>query len=203
MSKMILLYGGGIDSSTLLAYLTKEGHEVHSVFFRYGQKAQELEEQACRYFCKLYESQLLVLDVPLTSISDSTIMAGSSLANDPSKNILDGRNLALVSITSILAAKLQITDIAMGYHVEPVARPFPDASIEFVHAFNRMSAYAFKHVPKIVAPFSEWTREQIFLWAKENAPEILDLAHTCYEDVPGGCGQCSHCLLKQDILEKL
>lgn len=204
----ILLYGGGIDSSTLLHYLAHAplhdaryaDAKLEAMFFRYGQKAEKFEQQACEYFCKKYNVPLTLIDVPLGALSNSAIMSGSALANDPAINILDGRNITFLSLAGMYAAKVGATQIAMGYHVEPVARPFPDASIEFVGAFNAMIPFAFKHDFELVAPFANWTREEIFQYAKDHDSEILQLAHTCYEDVEGGCGKCTHCLLKQQIM---
>lgn len=212
----LLLYGGGIDSSTLLVYLAKQrdrynavvndGEELKqlsAVFFRYGQKAEILEQAACQRFCNQYDVPLYVVDTPFASLTSSAIMKGAQLADDPKINILDGRNFTLIGLAGMLAAKINASQLAMGYHVEPVARPFPDASIEFVHAINRMIPFAYVHPFKVVAPFSEWTREEIFAYAKEKAPDVLEYAHTCYENVPRGCGECSHCKLKKEILEKI
>lgn len=199
----LLLYGGGIDSTTLLKFLAedrfKRQTQVSAVFFRYGQKAQALEEQACRYFCNKYQVELHVVDTAFASITDSAIMAGGELANDPSINILDGRNLTLIGMAGMLGAKIKATHLALGFHIEPVARPFPDASPEFFDAMSNMMRLAFKHKMELCAPFSEATREEIFAYARNHDSEILTAAHTCYEDVPGGCGKCSHCLLKQQI----
>jgi 7-cyano-7-deazaguanine synthase len=200
----VLLYGGGIDSSALLHYLCARGEDVHALFVRYGQKAEALEEQACRHFCEDRQVPLTIVDLPINQLSNSAIMGHvGQVANDPKINIVDGRNFALISMAGMLAAKIGATKVAMGYHVEPVARPFPDASIEFVHAINRMIPYAYVHQFQVVAPFAEWTREQIFAYAKEYCPQVLERAHTCYENVPGGCGECSHCKLKSQIMESL
>lgn len=203
MAKTLLLYGGGIDSSTLLHFLNAQGTDVHAVFFRYNQKAAELEEQACSYFCKKLNVPLTVIPLSLSALSHSAILSGGALANDPKINILDGRNLTLISMAGMFAAKISANKIAMGYHVEPVARPFPDASIEFVHAVNKMIPYAFVHKFEVIAPFSGWTREEIFQYAKDQCPEVLSHAHTCYEAVQGGCGLCSHCVLKKQVMEGL
>ena len=203
MAKTILLYGGGIDSTVLLHLLCFRGEDVHAVFFQYGQKAETLEFEACSYFCRKLGVPLTALRLPIGEISISAILSGGALANDPAINILDGRNFALIAMAGMFAAKIDADKIAMGYHVEPVTRPFPDASIEFVHAINKMIPQAFVHKFEVVAPMSEWTREDIFAYAKSLDSDVLDRAHTCYEDVAGGCGKCSHCLLKAQMLEDL
>lgn len=209
MMRTLLLYGGGIDSSTLLVYLANglrhasTTDSLSAVFFRYGQKAEELEHEACAYFCKEYNVDLHVVDVPFSMLTKSTIMSGASIADDPKTNIVDGRNCTFVSLAGMLAARIGANKLAMGYHIEPVARPFPDASIEFVHAINKMIPYAYVHKFEVIAPFADYTREEIFRYADHIDPEILKHAHTCYENVRGGCGICSHCLTKKELMEKL
>jgi 7-cyano-7-deazaguanine synthase len=205
MKKTLLLYGGGIDSSALLAYLEKlKGPDnVEAVFFRYGQKAEQLEYEACAYMCARYSVPLTVVAVPFSTLTDSAIMRGGELAVSPSVNIVDGRNLTFISLAGMYAAKVGATEIALGYHVEPVARPFPDATTEFLDAVNVLIPRAFVHQFEIVAPFKDWTRHQIFKWAQETDLEIIEHAHTCYEDVDGGCGECSHCVLKEQILKEI
>lgn len=209
MTTRLLLYGGGIDSSALLVRMsqpdfTKPTDKLNAVFFRYGQKAEADEYFACHWFCKKYNVELTVIDVPISQISESAILTTSTdIANNPSVNIVDGRNFVFISLAGMLAAKIGATEIAMGYHVEPIERPFPDASIEFVHAMNKMIPFAYQHLFKIIAPFSEWEREHIFRWSMLNDPDILLKAHTCYEAIPKGCGKCSHCILKEQLTRKI
>lgn len=199
---VLLLYGGGIDSTTLAAhYHFNKKISIHCVFFRYGQKAERLEEESCRYFCNKYGHTLHCIDLPLSSISNSAILStATTIANDPSVNILDGRNLVFLSFAAMLGAKLGVSKLAMGFHIEPPNRPFPDASIEFFHAANEVLKQGVKHPLELEAPFIGLTREDIFKEAQWLDPYILKNAHTCYEDVPGGCGECTHCKYKASIL---
>ena len=199
--KILLLYGGGIDSSTLLVQLARwyTTKNVEAIFFDYGQKAAELEAKSCQFFCDSYGVKLTIVKVPLNALTDSAIMNGSVLANDPSINVLDGRNMTFISIAAIYAAKIGADNIAVGYHIEPAARPFPDASPEFLQAINKLLPQALIHKVEVVAPFADMTRKQIFELAKRLDFRILELAHTCYEDVPGGCGQCTHCKVKEEL----
>ncbi|QDH83432.1 7-cyano-7-deazaguanine synthase [Achromobacter phage Motura] len=200
MKPIILLYGGGIDSTTLLAHLSKH-RRVYAMFFAYGQKAEALEREACKYFCERYHAEFVEVKLPISELADSAILNGGALADNPAINIVDGRNLTFITLASMFAAKVDVTEIAVGFHVEPVARPFPDASPEFLDAVNTMLPQAFVHKAQVVAPFKDMTRAEIFRYADSMDSEILAQAHTCYEDVPGGCGKCSHCLIKAELTE--
>lgn len=197
--KIVLLYGGGIDSTTLLRYLTLRGDKVTSVFARYGQKASSLEEASCSYFCKKYGSELSVVDLDLKFCSSGILSGDTRELNQSSNIILEGRNLLLASVGAMKAAAIGAEALALGFHLEPVLRPFPDASPEFSESLSSVLKTAFTHPLHLELPFLDKSRQEIFDMAKELDAEILDRAHTCYQDVPGGCGVCSHCLIKAEL----
>lgn len=202
MASSLLLYGGGIDSTACLVYNhVPHTSERHALFVRYGQKAVELEQKACEYFCTKYSVKLHVLEVPLSQISESAILSGSVLANDPSINVLDGRNVSFLSLAAMLGSKLKVDTLSLGYHLEPENTAFPDATRNCVAAFQRLLNTAYVHKMYIHTPFSDWTRQEIVRWSMNEDPEILEMSHTCYENVFGGCGVCTHCVQKTEMMK--
>ena len=194
---VLLLYGGGIDSTALLHWLSGTAGRLGAVFFDYGQKANEHEREACEYFCTRYGAELFVLPLSMQFLAASAIMKGSDkVANDPKVNVLDGRNLMLISTAGVLAVEYGYNKLAVGFHQEPVARPFPDASPEFLASVNTTLKQSFIADLEVIAPFKDMSRQDIFALAEFSDKDILRRAHTCYEGVKGGCGTCSHCLLK-------
>lgn len=196
-SKSVLLYGGGIDSTTLLFLLRRLGVDPYVLYFQYGQKAALLERQCLDRWVPKHKQK--VVDLPLSSLVTSDIMEGEKLAETPKSNVLEGRNLIFISMAAAWASTLGAEVVYVGFHSEPEGAPFPDATDEFRERVNAVLKAGMNHRVSVEAPFRTWTRDKIFHWALKNAPEALD-AHTCYEDVVGGCGKCSHCLLKAKIL---
>lgn len=202
--KVVLLYGGGIDSTALLHMLSSDPmNDVHAVFFDYGQKASQLEQQACEYFCAEYNVPLKVMEVRLAELSNSALFDENRVANDVTVNIVDGRNLAFIALTGMVVSKLKADALALGFHVEPTERPFPDATQEFIEAVNAVVKYGYQHQFKVITPMAHMTRQDIFKYAQQNDPHILKYAHTCYENVLGGCGACTHCTFKEATLAEL
>lgn len=198
---VMLLYGGGIDSTALLHWLSTNSKKVGAVFFDYGQKANECEREACEYFCKKYGAELFVLPLSLQFLAKSAILKGSdSKADNPKANVLDGRNLMLLATAGVLAVERDYNRLAVGFHLEPASRPFPDASPEFLDSVNSTLQQAFIADLEVIAPFKNQTREDIFDYAEFADSEILLKAHTCYEGVKGGCGTCSHCWVKAELM---
>ena len=54
MRKAVILLSGGLDSSTCLAIAQKDGYELHSLSFRYGQR-HEFEIGAAKKIAKSME----------------------------------------------------------------------------------------------------------------------------------------------------
>ena len=52
--KAIVLVSGGVDSSTVLAYVQQQGYEIYAISFNYGQK-QIVEIQKIQQFIKNYK----------------------------------------------------------------------------------------------------------------------------------------------------
>lgn len=203
--KILLLYGGGIDSTTALIHLVKAGHAVEAIFFRYGQKAEELEFKACSYFCSKWGVPLKEVTFDWSMLgSSSAILSGSNA--DSSKvadNLLEGRNVIFLSLAASYASAKKIHMLAVGFHREPETRPFPDASPEFLTAFTEVLWTGFRPSLSLLAPFKAMTRREIYMEALSIDGEIMTHAHTCYENVEDGCGTCVHCVLKSQLLGEL
>lgn len=196
----VLLYGGGIDSTALLFYLRSQGLDPHVLFFTYGQKAEALERECLERW--VIAEKRLVLPLPLSQITTSNILSGEPVAADVTTNVLEGRNLIFISLAAAWASTLGASSVYVGFHAEPEARPFPDASPEFHLSVNHTLKEALVRSVAVLAPFSDKTRKEIFQWCLTNAPEALS-AHTCYESVRGGCGVCTHCQTKAQLLGEL
>ena len=197
-SSSLLLYGGGNDSTALAIEFGSHGNYA-AVFFRYSQKAQELEELAVRRVCAIYSIELHIITLDPALFGKSALLSGG-IATDVKDNIVDGRNLVFISQAAALAASLNRQCLHVGFHIEPEARPFPDASSEFLESVNKTLAAALVHKVQVVAPYANLTREEIFKRGHTLNPKTFRLAHTCYEDVVGGCGVCAHCKVQQEII---
>lgn len=86
MTKSVILYSGGLDSTTILYFLLKRtGDTVYPLFINYGQKLLEKELESLRYFIRKlkeeYPERLAdVTIVDLTSLG-TQIFLTSSLVN--------------------------------------------------------------------------------------------------------------------------
>ena len=71
--KAVVLFSGGLDSTTILAIAKKQGFEVYAISFRYGQRHKYELQAAKNVVDHLSVKKHLILDVDLSSIGGSAL----------------------------------------------------------------------------------------------------------------------------------
>lgn len=203
-NNLLVIYGGGIDSTTLLAHYTKTHTGVVALHFDYGQKAARLEKASGEHFCAIYGAEFKTIVFGESVLSGSDLLKGAiGDASTPVMNVVEGRNLLFISAAAAIASAMGIRELAVGFHLEPEGAPFPDASAAFLDAVNATLKAGMINHTTVLAPFRNMSRLDIFKYADTLDPAIVKSAHTCYADVEGGCGVCSHCKTKAQLLQEM
>ncbi|RLG09599.1 7-cyano-7-deazaguanine synthase QueC, partial [Candidatus Pacearchaeota archaeon] len=148
MSKIIVIFSGGIDSTTVLYWSKKYFDEIYAITFDYGQKNKiEID------FAKIIAKKVGVKEHKIFKIDLSQI-GGSALINkgiDIPKNrsideILGGgvaptyvplRNAIFITIASAWAETLGIQNIAIGVHRIDTSG-YPDTTPQFIESIENM-----------------------------------------------------------------
>jgi 7-cyano-7-deazaguanine synthase in queuosine biosynthesis len=192
-ARTILLYGGGIDSTALLLHLRRTMRdEVVALFVDYGQGASEAERAACATWCERTDTVMVSRRV---RVQDEGGMF------DPARTDfkVEGRNLLLLREAAIVAIERNATRIALGFHVEPSERPYPDATIDALNTYNDCLRHVFgRGDVEVVAPFRLMSRLDIASLGHALDHRLLQDAHTCYRATP--CGTCPHCKQREAML---
>ena len=198
----VILLGGGLDSTTLLAYLRADKKDLVALNVDYGQKAVEGERKACDYFCEKYGIPMHFGSMHLGHFSNSSIMRGHIGTRE--ENRLELRNVALLSYASVLCASKGGGRIYLGLHKEE-DNLYPDAHIDWLNPMRVALSLALPESTgvDIITPFFSKSRLDIVMEAQEQDPEILTRSYTCYESpsISGSeCGVCVHCIAKKEML---
>ncbi|MBN2109380.1 MAG: 7-cyano-7-deazaguanine synthase QueC [Deltaproteobacteria bacterium] len=210
--RAVVLCSGGVDSTTVMAMAKKQGFEIYSLSFRYGQR-HEIEiaaaERASRFFSV---SRHLVLNLDLDKIGGSALTDVIDVPKGRSPKDMEGeipvtyvpaRNTIFLSYALAWAEVLGAADIFIGVNALDYSG-YPDCRPDYIAAFESMANLATKagvegtKKIKIHAPLLHMTKAEI-IKAGFALGVDYSLTHSCYDPLPDGtlCGECDSCILRK------
>lgn len=210
-AKAVILLSGGVDSSTLLAYLRRELEcpEVHALSFVYGQKHRREVEMAKRQAERWQVARHTVVDLSFYG----ALTAGGSALTDPALAVPDlaaiepaaraqpptyvpHRNLVLLSLAAGYAEAAGIRDVYYGAQAQDLAG-YWDCTPDFVTRLNAVLALNRRDGVQVQAPFATWKKADVIRLGKRLG---VDYAATwsCYRGQEIACGRCPSCVERQN-----
>lgn len=205
--KAVLLYSGGLDSTTSMAIARAEGFEIFAISFSYGQRHKHELTVARQNAKKMGATEHLVVEF------DLRLMGGSALTSAidvPKQGVGDGipvtyvpaRNTIFLSFALGWAEVLGASDIFIGVNALDYSG-YPDCRPEYISAFENMANLATKAGVegrsqfKIHAPLINLSKADIIRRGVELGVDYA-LTHSCYDPAPAGisCGLCDSCRLR-------
>lgn len=206
--RAVVLFSGGLDSTTVLAMATAAHLEVTALSFRYGQK-HTLELERAATTAKAYSvKEHVIIDL------DPEPFKGSALTDsvpvpEHTENILrpipstyvPARNTVFLSMALGIAEARNANHIFIGVNSLDYSG-YPDCRPEYIDAFQKVANLATKEAvegtpPVIHAPLLYMTKEEII---KKGIELGVDYGQTlsCYQPNSKGesCGVCDACKLR-------
>ena len=204
--KAVVIFSGGIDSTTLLYNTINLGYDVIAVTFNYGQK-HHIELEYARRIAKILDIPHEILVVPHLLGSSLTDKDGKIPKDDYSvetqkSTVVPNRNMVFISIAANYAIALGASMVFYGAHANDRA-VYPDCTKPFVDAVNlAVKAGNYEQI-RVIAPFLNWTKAQIVERGKKLGVPF-HLTWSCYDPFhefknihEGGsyvhCGTCGTC----------
>jgi 7-cyano-7-deazaguanine synthase len=194
MTRILLLFSGGLDSVTLAATLKRDGHEISGLFIDRGQSNVEREREAVKHF-----NARLEMAVKETSIRDWRA-SWRSLDGVTDKEL--PRNAMFVFAALPFAREMHADEIALGSNMDDTA--VPDGSPEFVAAVNRVLKVT-TQPERLIAPFL--TKKMGKAAVASAALELLGeegvaKTWTCWTGKAQPCGECPACRSRNEALDE-
>jgi 7-cyano-7-deazaguanine synthase len=216
----LVLFSGGQDSATCLAWALRRFGRVETIGFDYGQR--HLVELACRgallegmrslrteWAAKLGDGH--TLNIPtLTEISDTALTRNVAIemGKDGLPNtFVPGRNLVFLTFAAALAYRRGITHIVGGM-CETDYSGYPDCRDETIRALQSALSLGMARPFQLHTPLMWLDKAGTWKLAHElGGAGLVDLireqSHTCYLGERGarhdwgyGCGECPACSLR-------
>ena len=205
--KAVVLYSGGLDSTTCLAIAGTEGYEPYAMSFSYGQRHQAELLVAKENARKLGAIEHLVVEFDLRKIGGSALTSSievpkTGVAGDIPVTYVPARNTIFLSFALGWAEALGCFDIFIGVNALDYSG-YPDCRPEYIAAFEQLANLATKagvegagrytiHTPLIQLTKAEIIRKGLSLRVDYGQ------THSCYDPTPQGlaCGLCDSCRLR-------
>ncbi|ADI83333.1 7-cyano-7-deazaguanine synthase QueC [Geobacter sulfurreducens] len=205
--KAVVLYSGGLDSTTCLAIARAEGFEPHAMSFSYGQRHSVELELAKRNARPAGAVEHMVVEFDLRKVGGSALTADiavpkEGVGDDIPVTYVPARNTIFLSFALGWAEVLGAFDIFIGVNALDYSG-YPDCRPEYISAFETMANLATRLGVegtgrfRIHAPLMRLTKAEII---RKGLALGVDygLTHSCYDPSPAGvaCGLCDSCRLR-------
>lgn len=206
--KAVVLFSGGLDSTTCLCWALNEGYDCSAVSVNYGQRHDRencsAKAVAKRLGVKLYE---IKLDFPwfetCSLVNDKMVIPDVNLDEIGKQGVpstyVPGRNLVFGSIGFSLADALGASAVVLGPNVVDYSG-YPDCRPEFYEALQKAASIGTRGAAdgkkiQLLTPIIKLSKAEIAkLAVKLKAP--IELTWTCYFGGDKPCGKCDACKLR-------
>jgi 7-cyano-7-deazaguanine synthase len=207
MPKAVVLFSGGIDSTTTAAIAQQQDFSLILLSFDYGQRHRIELVKAERVAHQFPDAIRIVFPIDLSKIGGSALTSSIDVPKNKigSEEIpityVPGRNLIFLSIAAAFGEVHQAYDLFYGANVLDYSG-YPDCRPEFIEALETTLLRGTKagvegrHF-QIHAPLLRLTNAEIIRKGIELGVDYSE-THSCYDPKSDGtpCGACDSCLIR-------
>lgn len=221
LNSALVLFSGGQDSATCLAWALERYARVETVGFDYGQRhAVEMEARLA-----VRDGMAAVLPPPMAGrlgpdhvvdltgygrIADSALTADRAIEMDARglpTTFVPGRNLVFLTCAAALADRRGL-EVLVGGMCETDYSGYPDCRRDTIDAMGRALSLGLDKTVEIDTPLMALTKAQTWALADRIGGRalvdlIIESSHTCYRGDRAhrhawgyGCGDCPACELR-------
>lgn len=203
--KAVIIYSGGMDSTTLLYKYRKE--IGLAVSFSYGARQDEEQLNCARWNCaKLGVRHIIIpLDFMGKYFKSSILKGGEDVphgsydSENMKSTVVPFRNGIMLSIAVGIAESNGFDTVLIANHSGDHAI-YPDCRPEFIEAIDKAAKEGTYVGVRVVSPFCDMTKRQVALLGKEIGVPF-EHTYSCYEGRPKHCGVCGTCVERKEALE--
>lgn len=202
--RALLIYSGGLDSTTLL-YQFRDQIGL-AVSFDYGSKHNQREIEFAVKNCQTLkiEHKVVKLDFMNGLFKSDLLKSGGAIPNgsyqdeNMKKTVVPFRNGIMLSIAVGIAASNEMDTVLLGNHAGD-HDIYPDCRKEFISAFNQAAGCGTYEGIQIVSPYNDLNKRDIALIGEKIGIDF-SLTYSCYKGGEIHCGTCGTCVERKEAL---
>ncbi len=207
MKKAVVLYSGGLDSTTCMAIAIADGFTPYAISFAYGQRHRRELEVAKQNAKKIGAVEHLIVEFDLRRVGGSALTADiavpkSGVGSAIPVTYVPARNTIFLSFALSWAEVLGAFDIFIGVNSLDYSG-YPDCRPEYITAYEQLANLATKSGVEgkgnytIHTPLINLSKAEIIKKGDELGVDFAR-THSCYDPTPEGysCGLCDSCRLR-------
>jgi 7-cyano-7-deazaguanine synthase len=209
MTKAILIFSGGQDSTTCLYWALKNFDVVEAITFNYGQK-HSIELQCSMEICTLEAIKQTIIDISfLNTLVESALTSNGDVNEINAKGLpasfVPNRNALFITLAHAYAQKIGAEAVITGV-CETDFSGYPDCRKVFIDKIREALNTGSDSDIRIITPLMHLNKGEIFELAHSlgKISEVVTLSHTCYNGNHStinewgyGCGECPACKLRE------
>ena len=206
-TKAVILFSGGIDSTTLLYKMIVEKFDVHALSFYYGQR-HEVELDHAKSIANSLSIPYKIVDI--TSIAriftgsglneDKVELDGNCASPDMRKTVLPCKNSIMLNVAVGYAVNIKANVVAYAAHRgdHPL---YPDCGEYFVNVFEVAMRFASDNKDlSIYAPFISMNKGDVIREGmKLDVP--YQNTYSCHSGREKHCGNCGKCTERKEAFQ--
>jgi len=209
MKECVVLFSGGIDSTTALYWAKKRYDKVQALTFNYGQR-HKIEVKLSEHLIHKTQIPQTVLNIDLTQIGGSSLTDKNIPIPDydpnkedtekPLSSYVPFRNGIFLSLAAAWGEAHEIYEIICGFNV--IDSPdYPDTQKEFVESMEKCintgtKANRSHQKFQIQAPFIQKKKSEIIQLGLSLGADY-SYSISCYSGKETPCFKCPACCLRQ------
>lgn len=208
MSKCVVIFSGGADSTVILHHAIKNFDKVYCLTYNYNQRHKLEIEKAINYTSDLGVGegqkieQHIVVDLSFyAKLADSSALTNPDIDVPKMKDVIGeaqnkshvpNRNMTMLSIAAAYAEAKNCDTVLYGAALVDDTSGHWDGTREFLERINSCLALNRLHKIQIEAPLIKMSKEEIF---RHGLILGVDFSKTltCYNGQEIACGTCPAC----------
>lgn len=207
-NKGLVIWSGGLDSTSLLFQLRSQGMEISAVHFSYGSKHNPRELEAVTKMSKLFKIPLKLISLDFigkmfkSALLDngSPIPEGHYEDENMKQTVVPFRNGIMLSIATGLAESLNIPSVFIGAHAGDHTI-YPDCRPRFLELMGIAMKHGTWDNISLFAPYQNYNKGEIVSFGQK-AFTPFELTWTCYKGGEVHCGVCGACIERKEAFEQ-